>query len=143
DDLLLYASVNRGYKSFSYNAGFAGQAPLSMLRFDGEKLTAFEVGNKLDFWDGRARFNAAAFYYDYDDFQAFDQRGVTFTLYNTDARIYGADAELTVMPTEGLTLFAGVSLLDTKVKNVPIGAGFLDREATQSPSYTVSLAATQ
>lgn len=143
DDLLLYASVSRGYKAFSYNAGFAGQAPLSGLRFDGEKLTAFEVGNKLDFWDGRARFNAAAFYYDYKDFQAFDQRGVTFTLYNTDARIYGADAELTVMPTEGLTLFAGLSLLDTKVDDVPIGTGFLDREATQSPSYTVSLAATQ
>src|SRR5690606_18666746 len=77
------------------------------------------------------------------DFQAFDQRGVTFTLYNTDARIYGADAELTVMPTEGLTLFAGLSLLDTKVDDVPVGAGFLDREATQSPSYTMSFAASQ
>lgn len=143
DDLLLYASVNRGYKAFSYNAGFAGLAPVSGVRFNGEKLTAFEVGNKLDFWDGRARFNASAFYYDYKDFQAFDQRGVNFTLYNTDARIYGADAELTVRPTQGLTLFAGMSLLDTKVEDVPIGAGFLDREATQSPSFTASFAATQ
>ncbi len=143
DDLLLYASVSRGYKAFSYNAGFAGQAPLAGLRFDGEKLTAFEVGNKLDFWEKRARLNISAFYYDYKDFQAFDQRGVTFTLYNTDARIYGLDAEFTVRPVESLTLFAGVSLLDTKVDDVPIGAGFRDREATQSPSVTFSFAATQ
>lgn len=143
EDLLLYGSVSRGYKAFSYNAGFAGQAPLAGLRFNGEKLTAFEVGNKLDFWEKRARLNISAFYYDYKDFQAFDQRGVTFTLYNTDARIYGLDAEFTVRPVESLTLFAGASLLDTKVDDVPIGAGLQDREATQSPSVTFSFAATQ
>src|SRR5690606_26113354 len=31
DDLLLYSSVSLGYKAFNYNAGFVGQAPLSLF----------------------------------------------------------------------------------------------------------------
>lgn len=143
DDLLLYASINRGYKAFNYNAGFAGLAPLSAVRFSGEEIMAYEIGNKLDFWGGRGRLNAAAFYYDYSDYQAFDQRGLNFTLFNTKARVYGADAELTLQPVDGLTLFAGLSLLNTKVKDVPIATLLLDRDAPQAPGATLLLGATQ
>lgn len=136
DDTLLYASVNRGYKAFSYNAGFAGLAPLSGVRFDGETLLAFEVGSKLDFWSNRARFNAAAFYYDYSDYQAFDQRGLNFTLFNADATVYGADFELSLRPGAGFTVQLGAALLDTKVEDVPIGALRLEREAPQAPDVT-------
>ena len=142
-DLLFYVSYNRGYKAFNYNAGFAGQAPLDLARFDGEKLDAFEVGIKSEFLDRRVRFNAAAFYYDYKDYQAFDQRGLNFTLFNTDARNYGADAELTISPGGGLSLLAGVALLNTRVKGVPLATGPVSREAPQSPSYTLNLAANQ
>ncbi|WP_421729607.1 TonB-dependent receptor [Brevundimonas sp.] len=139
DDTLLYASINRGYKAFNYNAGFVGQAPLSGFRFDGENLMAYEVGGKFDLLDGRVRFNAAAFYYDYADYQAFDQRGFNFTLFNTDAEIYGADMELTVRPGAGFQLKAGLALLDTNVSNVPIGGSLVDRIAPQSPDYTLDL----
>ena len=135
-DTLLYASVNRGYKAFNYNAGFAGLAPLAGVRFDGETLLAFEIGSKTDFWDNRARLNAAAFYYDYSDYQAFDQRGLNFTLFNADATVYGADLELSLRPGRGVTLQFGAALLDTKVKDVPIGASRLEREAPQSPGAT-------
>ncbi|MBM5812314.1 MAG: TonB-dependent receptor [Gammaproteobacteria bacterium] len=139
-DTLLYASVNRGYKAFNYNAGFAGLAPLAGVRFDGETLLAFEVGSKVDFWDNRARLNAAAFYYDYSDYQAFDQRGLNFTLFNADATVYGADFELSLRPGRGVTLQLGTALLHTEVKDVPIGASRLEREAPQSPAATVMAA---
>lgn len=140
DDWLLFASYNRGYKAFNYNAGFAGAAPVAGARFDGEKLNAFEIGSKLDFWDNRARFNVSAFYYDYKDYQAFDQRGVDFILSNTDATIYGADAELTVRPGAGVNILLGVSLLDTKVKDIPIAGELFDREAPQAPDVTFNFA---
>lgn len=143
EDWLLFASYNRGYKAFNYNAGFAGAAPVEGLRFDGEKLNAFEVGSKLDFWNNRARFNISGFYYDYRDYQAFDQRGVDFILSNTDATIYGADAELTVMPGAGVNILLGMSLLDTKVKDIPIAGRLLDREAPQAPSFTFNFAASK
>ncbi len=142
-DTLLYASINRGYKGFNYNAGFAGVSSLNAFRFRGETIMAYEAGAKSDFLDDKIRLNAAIFYYDYSNYQAFDQRGLNLTLFNTDAAIYGADADLTVRPWTGMTFFGGVSLLHTKVKNVPIGGGLRDREATQSPHVTLSLAASQ
>jgi iron complex outermembrane receptor protein len=136
DDWLLFASYNRGYKAFNYNAGFAGAAGLADVRFDGEFLNAYEIGTKLDFWEHRARFNVSAFYYDYNDYQAFDQRGPQFILSNTDASIYGAEAEFAVSPGYGINLQAGVALLDTDVEDIPIGGQLLDREAPQSPDLT-------
>ena len=140
---LYYASVNHGYKAFNYNAGFVGQAPLALLRFHGENLMAYEVGSKLESADRRARFNVAAFYYQYSDYQAFDQRGFNFTLFNTDARIYGADAELTLRPVQGLTFSSGMGLLHTAVDDIPIANERLTREAPQSPKFTFNTSATQ
>ena len=142
-DWLLYASFNKGYKAFNYNAGFAGYAPYSELRFDGEDIYAYEAGSKLEFWDGKARWNISAYYYDYHDYQAFDQRGINFTLFNTDATIYGMDSELTLAPTDTTSLIFGISLLHTKVEDVPIGVDpqnpiYVDRDSPQSPDFTFS-----
>jgi iron complex outermembrane receptor protein len=136
DDVLLFASYNRGYKAFNYNAGFAGAAPVADMRFDGEFLNAYEIGTKLDFWERRARLNVSAFYYDYNDYQALDQRGVQFILSNTDATIYGAEAEFTVNPGYGINLQLGLALLNTDVQDIPIAGQLLDREAPQSPDLT-------
>lgn len=147
-DWLLYVSFNKGYKAFNYNAGFAGHAPFAGVRFDGEDIYAYEVGSKLDFWDGRGRWNVSAYYYDYNDYQAFDQRGINFTLFNTDATISGLDTELLLRPLENTTLMLGAAFLDTEVDNVLIGTDPLnpisvDREAPQSPSFTLSAAVVQ
>ena len=143
EGILLYASYNRGYKAFSYNAGFAGAAPLENVRFDGEFLDAYEVGAKLDFWDDKARLNVAAFYYDYDDYQAFDQRGTDFFLFNTVATIYGSDAELLLNPGYGVNLRLGLALLETEVEDIPIAGELLTREAPQSPDLSFNFAATK
>ena len=44
--------------------------------------------------DGKVRFNAAVFYYDYNDFQAFTFQDLLNKLSNQDAEIYGFEAEL-------------------------------------------------
>lgn len=147
-DWLLYASFNKGYKAFNYNAGFAGHAPFDGLRFDGEDIYAYEVGSKLDFWGGRARWNISGYYYDYEDYQAFDQRGINFTLYNTDATIKGLDTELTLSPTSTTMLMVSAAYLDTEVDNVLIGTDPLNpivvsREAPQSPEFTFSAGVVQ
>ncbi|MCC7410133.1 MAG: TonB-dependent receptor [Gammaproteobacteria bacterium] len=143
EDLLVFASYNRGYKAFNYNAGFAGAATVAGVRFDGETLNAFEIGTKTDFWGGLARFNASVFYYIYEDYQAFDQRGTQFILTNTEATIYGADAELRVSPGYGLNFLFGLALLDTQVDDIPIAGQLLEREAPQSPDLTFNYAASK
>jgi iron complex outermembrane recepter protein len=142
-DTMYYASINHGYKAFNYNAGFVGHAPLDMLRFHGENLLAYEVGSKLEFLERRARLNVAAFYYDYSDYQAFDQRGFNFTLFNTSAHMYGADADLTLRPLQGLTLNAGAAFLHTAVDDIPIANETLTRNAPQSPDFTFNVSATR
>ena len=53
-DWLLYLKASTKGWAFNYNAGFAGYAPYSGLRFDGEDIYAYETGSKLEFWDSKA-----------------------------------------------------------------------------------------
>ncbi len=140
DNLLFYASYNRGYKAFNYNAGFAGAAQVADVKFDGEELNAFEIGMKFDTPDRIARINAAVFHYDYSDYQAFDQRGVSFILSNTDAKITGAEAELTLRPGGGFDAFLAATVLGTTVDDINIAGALLDREAPQAADFTFNFA---
>jgi iron complex outermembrane recepter protein len=136
-NLLGYASYNRGYKAFNYNAGFAGFTPIALIRFKGERLNAYEVGEKWTLLGGRARLNVSAYYYDYGNYQAFDQRGLNLTLYNTPAKIKGMDAEAGLRPGAGFDLSLGGTSLRTRVDDVPLLTGLVSREAPQAPGYTL------
>lgn len=140
DHLLFYASYNRGYKAFNYNAGFAGAAQIADVKFDGEELNAFEIGMKFDTPDRIARINASVFHYDYNDYQAFDQRGVSFILSNTDAKITGAEVELTLQPGGGFDAFLAATVLGTTVEDINIAGVFMDREAPQAADFTFNFA---
>ncbi|WP_138378910.1 TonB-dependent receptor [Luteithermobacter gelatinilyticus] len=139
EDLLVYASVTRGTKAGGFNAPLDGLLTAEQMAFDSEILTSYEMGIKSTFWDGRARFNAAAFYYDYGNYQSFDMRGFTQVIANSDAEIYGLDAEVVVQPGYGLSLMAGLSLLDATVKDTPLPSGRLtDTEPPQAPSFSAN-----
>jgi hypothetical protein len=56
------------------------------------------VGLKSTWGDGRTRFNAAAFYYDYEDFQTFRFELLNQIIFNTDAEIMGGELELQTSP---------------------------------------------
>ena len=117
DQLLGYVSVSRGYKAGGLNPG----GPSSGLSFDPEFLIAGEAGLKSTLFDGALRANLAAFFYDYDGLQ-IGQVGTTSAItVNTDARIYGAEAELAFQPTDALRFDVTGSLLNTEIKNFQSG----------------------
>ena len=122
EDTLLYASWNRGVKSGGFNAPLLPTAEFvteQLMNYRPEQLDAFEVGFKLDFADGRARLNGSAYYYDYNDYQAFAILGLdTFTL-NADAKNKGFELEMQLNPTEGMDVQLGVGYIEADVKNVP------------------------
>lgn len=153
DDVMIYASYNRGVKGFGYNAPVdpSGSAlfvdPMTFdpastaqdaFRFDDETLNAFEVGLKSTLGGGVARFNISAFYYDYNDYQALNLEGITQIITNNDARMYGVDAELFASPWEGGDIVLGASFLDSKVKDVNVGGTLLDREPGYAPSINLT-----
>jgi iron complex outermembrane recepter protein len=140
DDTLVYVSWSRGIKGGGFNAPLDGSLTASELPFKGEVLTAYEIGLKQTFWGDKARFNTGVFYYDYEDYQSFDQRGLTLIVRNKDARIYGMDAELTLEPGHGISALFGMSLLDTVVYDTQLPSGRLvDTKAPQAPSYSVNM----
>lgn len=135
DGVLAYAGVNRGVKAGSYNAKLFDGTTLAddEIPYDEEVLVSYEAGLKADFWGGRARLNAAAFYYDYKDFQAFTWVNNSGFVSNNDAEIKGAEVELTVNPMKGLNIITGISYTDATVKDVTI-APDVTRDVT--PTFT-------
>lgn len=118
-DVLGYASVSRGFNSGNYNGGaFFDQAEASLV--DPEILTSYEVGLKTDLASGTLRLNAAAYYYDFKDQQAFilasGSGDTPFQQLSNAARssIYGAEVETAWKPNDALFLQAGVGYTNSR-----------------------------
>ncbi|MCK9542150.1 MAG: TonB-dependent receptor [Novosphingobium sp.] len=120
-DLMVYASVSRGFKS----GGFDGSTIFSVpeaLPFASEKVTAYEIGVKWYSANLPVTFTASTFYYDFRGLQANSVRqiGPVTTSVRTNvakAEIYGGEAELSVKPVDDLTIRGAVSLLHSKVSD--------------------------
>jgi len=152
DDVLLFASYNRGSKSggFSFSTGtpfaddpsfgvpFGTDAQfLNGIPFDPETLDAFEVGIKSTI-GSKTTLNASAFYYDYTDYQAFVQLGVNQTIINLPATAKGLEVELNSHPTERLTLQLGMSVLSSNVEDIilPDTVTEVEHDMPQAPDFS-------
>ena len=147
-DSLLYGSVSKGNKSAGWNvaidgSGLIGFSTTQNLPYKPENLLAYEVGVKR-LVRGLYRMRAAAFYYDYKDFQAFNFVGYTQQISNLPATVKGAELEFSVTPSRYLELTGGASYLSTQVRGVvvlPIGGLppiSLDRQMVLAPKWTLN-----
>jgi len=146
DDLLFYASYNRGSKSggFTFSTGtpYGGTEVdfVNGIPFDPETLNAYEVGMKSNLAGGTTTLNVSAFYYDYKDYQAFSQISTVQTVVNQDATAQGLEVELNAAPTDGLTLQLGASFMDSEVKDIrlPDQATFVNHDLPQAPNVSAN-----
>ncbi len=145
DDMLVYGGVSRAHKSRLFNLGFTTQESAAAgIPVDSETLTSYEIGFKTDFMDGKARFNSAIFYYDYEDSQAFQFDGTTLSAqaFNSDAETTGAEIELSFMPTENFDISANVTYLDAELKDVVLfGLQEVDTQMPLTPEWQANLIA--
>lgn len=118
DDWLLYAGFTRGHKAGNFSASLFAPASVSEIPHDEEVLHSVEIGAKGTLMDGRLRLNASAFYYDYQDYQAPFFVNFSQVFSNLEAEAYGAEVELVIRPSDSLDFLFGVSLIDSKVKDV-------------------------
>jgi iron complex outermembrane receptor protein len=137
DDANVYGSYSRGYKSGGF---FGGQTvePADLAPYADEKVDAFEVGAKIQSPERRLRSSFAAFYYDYQDLQVYTLilRGA-ITVQNftnaSNARIYGAEAELSFTPVERLDLSISGAWLDATYQDFQ-SAGDQDYSGNRLPN---------
>jgi iron complex outermembrane receptor protein len=138
---LLYASWNRGIKGGNWSIDPLGSVAAiepANLKHDEEILYSYEVGLKteLNEW---ARLNAAVYYYDYEDYQAFSLLGLTPQVTNSDAESWGGELELTLTPTDGLDLLLGAAYIDSEVDAVPdVFGGTVEAEFPNAPELSVN-----
>ena len=124
EDILLFASVSRGFKSASTPVNAASKAEQNAPATQ-EKLTAYEVGMKAGLLDQTLQANASVFYYDYKDKQVAsffpdDIYTALSRLQNApEGEAYGLDAEVTWLLTDYLTAVGGLTLLHTEYGDFP------------------------
>jgi iron complex outermembrane recepter protein len=136
DDMLVYGEWSRGYK-----AGLFPNAPMAIMGgqgddpIDPEIVNSYEVGVKTEFADGRARFNASIFYTDYTDQQQNQNINGQFEVVSIDSEIWGGEAELTWLPSEGLFVDVGIAMLDTEVTDTK-NASQIGKNLVNAPDLT-------
>ena len=89
------------------------------MKYEPEQLDAFEIGFKRQYNDNRLTVNGAAYFYDYQDYQAFSIIGLDTYTRNAEAETTGFELEVQASPSDGLDLLFGVGYVDTEVTDVP------------------------
>jgi len=119
EDVMLYVSVSKGFKSGGFSGGGLFDAS-EFSPFGPETLIAYEGGIKSNWANNRVRLNASTYYYDYNNLQvfAFFNNPETNTIGNftqnaSNAEIYGVDIDFTAVPVTGLTVHFGSTWLPT------------------------------
>lgn len=120
--MLIYASYSIGYKAGSYpsllSATDEQYTPVTQ-----ERIEAFEVGMKGQWYDGQLKVNSSLFRYNYEDKQLFTVFkdpifGAIQRLDNVpESVVQGLELEVQAAPFAGLYTSIGFSLLDTEVKD--------------------------
>ncbi|HVT25439.1 MAG TPA: TonB-dependent receptor [Rhizomicrobium sp.] len=107
--VMLYASWSKGFKSGGYNIGDLGQN----TPYNPEKITAYEIGAKTEFWDNRVQLNVSAFNYDYTDLQVNVNVAAQVLIENAaSALVKGVELQGNALITDDLSVNAGVMFLD-------------------------------
>ena len=120
DDLMAFASYTEGFKSGGWNA--RGTSAEELLPFDPERVSSWEVGLRSEWWDRRLRLNLTAFFMEAEDFQvpsAFTRANgsIAFITQNfADLENNGVELDLTLAPTEQLSLYASLGIQDAEQK---------------------------
>jgi outer membrane receptor protein involved in Fe transport len=118
DDTLAYASFSRGYKGGGFNPPFnRDEFPDQQETFEPEFVDAIEVGVKNTLLDNTLQANLTAFFYDYSDMQISRIVNRTSFNENTDAEIYGAEAEFVWAPTNSWLFNANFSYVHSEVQD--------------------------
>jgi iron complex outermembrane recepter protein len=151
-DLLLYASISRGYKNGAFPT-IPANLDTQLAPAGQERLIAYEGGIKAKLFDRRVIFNGAAFYYDYSNKQTLGRiLDPVFTtlerLVNIPkSRVFGAELDISWRVTRELSLKAAGTFLNSKIERYSgfdaagVPQNFQGKEFTFTPKTQLSLIA--
>ncbi|AYJ87724.1 TonB-dependent receptor [Sphingomonas paeninsulae] len=145
---LVYFKYSHGVKSGGFNT--AATLPVALTIVAPEKLDAFELGYKSQWFDQRLTFNATVFHYQYNNVQvnvvgpnpgAVGGATVSYLQNANKAHVNGAEFELQAHPIEPLVLSGAVGILRTKYDNLQVlngGANLSGAQFVRAPKLTLN-----
>jgi outer membrane receptor protein involved in Fe transport len=155
DDVMLYTTLSRGYKSGGYDARSNASPEANPVRpiqnitspdsapiivgsfeYEEEQATSFEAGAKTTLLDGAAELNIAAFYTKYDDLQVSIFDGTLgFNVGNAGAATtMGLELDGRMALTENLMMTGALAFLDFEFTDFANGQCYQG----QTPDFNVS-----
>ncbi|NQY88399.1 MAG: TonB-dependent receptor [Colwellia sp.] len=142
EDVLLYTSYSRGFKSGGFNGSFALSAE-EVGPFDKETLDAYEIGFKSTLADHTVKINGAVYYYDYQNLQIFDTNIETsaFLIQNAgNAEISGFELEGRWLITSDLDISLGIGYSDTEIVeySTNLGTKAEGNVLANTPKWTIN-----
>ncbi len=146
DQIFTYLSATKGFKSGGFNGRPTSVAEIQS--YGPEKLWSYEAGVKSEMFDRRMRLNLAIFHNAYKDIQissvSADANGNLLLLTENAgaATLDGAEAELVVLPVEGLTLTSSAGFMDAYYTKLNPGASVTKQDKfMKTPRWTLSASA--
>jgi outer membrane receptor protein involved in Fe transport len=121
DSTMVYASYSRGYKAGGINPSFDPSVVAGVsTTFGPEHIDAFEIGWKNRALGGTLQANLTGFYYNYQGLQV--SRIVARSSFNdnTNAEVYGVEAEFVIQPVQALQFNMNLSWLHTALKSTSL-----------------------
>jgi iron complex outermembrane recepter protein len=124
NNLMFYGTFSQGFRMGGSNAGagedcYANGVPQT---FKPDTLNNYELGWKSGLFNGRMTWNGAFYYMPWKDFQApiFDESicPTTFNANFGNARVYGAESNIDVQITEGLSFEASANYNDSRLTSI-------------------------
>ena len=121
DNLMMYASATKGFKSGGWNArgSSSGVTAMTFARND----LVYELGMRGDWMDGRLRTNITMFYSDLEDLQTTSATpdGQFLTTNAGGLEVLRIEAEITALPTDNWQIFATLGWQNPEYKDLPGG----------------------
>jgi len=117
DDAMIYGTVQTAFRTGGFSVAIGGP----IVEFEEENVTSAEVGLKSRLFDNTVQFNAAAFWYEYENHQAnVDDPAsplVPITRNLPLVESFGFEADVQWAPTANFELRLGAAYLDSEVKD--------------------------
>lgn len=143
ESVTIFASRTEGFTAGGFNTETNSIAAIE-LGFKPEKITAYEIGAKTAWADGRVIANLTLFDQEYKDKQeGYLLPGSFFSIFNAaKATMKGAELELTWVATDALSASLTWSSLDAEYDDFVISGGddFSGNKLQTAPESSLSLA---
>ncbi|MAJ59767.1 MAG: hypothetical protein CBC48_07315 [bacterium TMED88] len=138
ENLEVYGRYTHGFKNGHFNGGAFFSAQL-VDAVEPETVDSFEMGFKGRFLNGLLQLNAAAWYYDYKNYQVFalenSEGSLPLSQLLNAPRVEsrGIEVDLTATPVEGMQFSLAMAVLDAKFTEFTVNREFVPPQCPEKP----------